>query len=98
MGMSKMAPRSKPEFCVITIGMSGAELGEVVSSIRPRVHEGAKGNWFGGNVGEDVNRMSGNNIGKVGDHGNAVPGVGSLVGRSVNGWGGKRKSRGSFRT
>jgi hypothetical protein len=97
MGMSKMAPRSKPEFCVIAIGMSGVELSEAMSSIWPRAHEGAKGNWFGGNAGEDVKGMSRNNVREVGDHGNAVPGVGSLVGRSVNGWGSKRKSRGSFR-
>jgi hypothetical protein len=76
----------------------GAELDEVVGSIQPGVHEGAKGNGFGGNAGEDVKGMSGDNVREVRDYGNAVPGIGSLVGRGVNGWGRVRKSRGRVRT
>jgi hypothetical protein len=42
--------------------------------------------------------MSGDNVRKVRDYGNAVPGVRSLIGRSVNRWCGMRKSRGRVRT
>jgi hypothetical protein len=41
--------------------------------------------------------MSGNDIREVRDYGNAVPGIGSLVGRSVDGQGRVRKSRGRVR-
>ena len=77
--MSKMAPRSKPEFCVIAIGMSGVELSEVMSSIWPGAHKRMKSNGFRGNVGENVKRVSRNNIREVRDHSNAVPGIRSLV-------------------
>jgi hypothetical protein len=65
--------------------MTRAELNELVGSTQPEVHKGAKGNGFGGNAGKDIEGMSGNNIWEVRDHSNAVPGVRSLVGRSVNG-------------
>jgi hypothetical protein len=42
--------------------------------------------------------MSGDNVREVRDYSNAVPSIGSLVGRGVNGWGGMRKSRGRVRT
>jgi len=93
-----MAPRSEPEFCVIAIGMLRVELGKAVSSIRPRAHKGAKGDGFGGNARKDIKRMGGNDVGEVRDHSNAVPGIGGFVGRSVNGRGGMRKSRGRVRT
>ena len=98
MGVSKMTSRSKPELCGVSVSMSRVELSKAVSSIRPRPHKGAKGNGFGGNTGKDIKRVSGNNVREVRDHGNAVPGVRSLIGRSVNRWGGMRKSRGRVRT
>jgi hypothetical protein len=98
MGVSVVAPRSKPELCGVSISASGAELGKAVSSIWPAAHKGAKGNGFRGNVGKDIKGMSGNDVREVRDYGNAVPGVRSLVGRSVNGWCGMRKSRGRVRT
>jgi len=61
-------------------------------------HEGVEGNRLGGNAGKDIKGMSRNNVGKVRDHGNAVPGIRSFVGRGVNGWGRVRKSRGRVRT
>jgi hypothetical protein len=48
-------------------------------------------------MGKDIKGMSGNNVREVRDYSNAVPGVGSLVGRSINGWRGMRKSRGRVR-
>jgi hypothetical protein len=42
--------------------------------------------------------MSGNDVREVRDYSNAVPGIRSLVSRSVDGWGGMRKSRGRVRT
>ena len=57
-----------------------------------------KSKRFGGNAREDIKRVSRNNVREVRDHSNAVPGVGSLVGRGVNGWCGIRKSRGRVRT
>jgi hypothetical protein len=69
-----------------------------MSSIGPTAHKGAKGNWFRGNAGEDINGMSGDNVREVRDYSNAVPGVRSLVGRCVNGWSRVGKSRGRVRT
>jgi hypothetical protein len=98
MSMSKMPSRGKPELCGVSISTPGAEVGKAVSSIWPMAHKGAKGNGFGGNAREDIKRMSGNDVGEVRDHSNAVPGVGSLMGRGVNRWCGMRKSRGRVRT
>jgi len=96
--MSEVASRGKPELCGIPVSASRAELGKAVSSIWPAVHKGAKGNGFGDNAREDIKGMSGNNVGEVRDHGNAVLGVRSLIGRGVNGWCSMRKSRGRVRT
>ena len=93
-----MTARSKPELCGVSISTSWVELSKVMSSIWPRVHKRAKGNRFGGNTGKDIKRVSGDNVREVRDHGNAVPGIGSLIGRGVNGWGRVRKSRGRVRT
>jgi hypothetical protein len=98
MSMSEMALRGKPELCGVSISASGLELGEAVSSIWLAAHERAKGNGFRGNAGEDVKGMSGDNVREVRDYSNAVPGIRSLVGRGVNGWGRMRKSRGRVRT
>jgi hypothetical protein len=74
------------------------ELSEAMSSVWPGAHKGANSNRFRGNVGKDIKGMSRDNVREVRDYGNAVPGIGSLVGRSVNGWGRVRKSRGRVRT
>ena len=96
--MSEMASRGKPEFHGILVSVLRAELSKVVSSIQPAVHKRAEGNGFRGNTREDIKRMSRNNVREVRDHGDAVPGVGSLIGRGVNGWCSMRKSRGRVRT
>ena len=97
MSVSKMPSRGRPELCGVSISALGMEVGKTVSSIWPTVHKGAKGNGFRGNARKDIEGMSGDDIGKVRDYGNAVPGVGSLIGRGVNGWCGMRKSRGMVR-
>ena len=61
-------------------------------------HKGAKGNGFRGNMREDIKGVSGDDVGEVRDHSDAVPGIGSLVGRGVNRQGRVRKSRGRVRT
>ena len=96
--MSEMASRGKPEFHGILISALRAELGKAVSSIWPAAHKRAEGNGFRGNMREDIKRMSRNNVREVRDHGDAVPGVGSLIGRGVNGRCSMRKSRGRIRT
>jgi hypothetical protein len=96
--MSEMAPRGKPKLCEVSVSVSRAELSKPVGSIWPGTHKGAEGNGFRGNAGKDIKGMSRNNIREVGDYGNAVPGIGSLIGRSVNGQHGMRKSRGRVRT
>jgi hypothetical protein len=98
MGVSKMAPRGEEEFHIVSIGASRMELCEAMGSIWPGAHEGAKGNGFGGNAREDIKGMSGDNVREVRDYSNAVPGIGSLIGRGVNGRGRVRKSRGRVRT
>jgi len=95
--MSKMATRGDPGLSRVTISSSGVELGKAMSSIQPRLHKGAKGNRFGGNVGENIKGMSWNSIGEVRDYSNAVPGIRGIVGRCVSRWGSVRKSRGRFR-
>jgi hypothetical protein len=74
------------------------EVGKAVSSVWPAAHKGMKGNGFGGNAREDIKGVSGDDVGELRDHGDAVPGIGSLVGRGVNGRGRVRKSRGRVRT
>jgi len=96
--MSEMALRGKPKLYGVSISVSRAELSKAVSSVRPGAHKGAKGNRFRGNARKDIKRMSGNNIREVGDYSNAVSGIGSLVGRSINERRGMRKSRGRVRT
>jgi hypothetical protein len=98
MGMSEMAPRGEEELCVISVSASRMELSKAVGSIWPTAHEGAKGNGFRGNTGEDIKEVSGDNVREVRDYGNAVPGIGSLIDRGVNGRGRVRKSRGRVRT
>jgi hypothetical protein len=96
--MSEMASRGEEELCVVSISTSRTELGKAMGSIWPAAHEGMKGNRFGGNAGEDIKGMSGDDVREVRDYSNAVPGIRSLVGRGVNGWGRVRKSRGRVRT
>jgi len=95
--MSEVAVRGEEELCVVSVSASRVELSKVVGSIWPMAHEGAKGDGFGGNVGKDIKGVSGDNVGEVRDYGNAVPGIGGLIGRGVNGWGRVRKSRGRVR-
>ena len=97
-GMSEVALRGKPELCGVSVSSSRAEFSKVMSSVRPGAHKRAKGNRFRGNMGKDIKGMSGDNVGEVGDYGNAVPGIGGLVGRSVSRRRGMRKSRGRVRT
>jgi len=98
MGVSKVPSWGEKEFCIVTISSSGNELGKAMSSIRPTAHEGAESNRFGGNMGEDIKGVSGNNVGEVRDNGDAVSGIRSFIGGSVVGWSRVRKSRGKVRT
>ena len=98
MGVSKVPSRGKPELRGVSISATGAELGKAMSSIGPTAHKGAKGNWFRGNTWKDIKGMSWDDVREVRDYSNAVPGIRSLIRRSVNGWGRMRKSRGRVRT
>jgi hypothetical protein len=64
-GVSEMAPRGEEELCVVTVSVLRMELSKAVGSIRPMAHEGAKGNGFGGNAGEDIKGVSRNNVREV---------------------------------
>jgi hypothetical protein len=77
--MSKVALRSKPQFHRIPVCMSRVELGEMMRSIWPGAHKRVKGNRFRGNVGENLKRVSRNDLREVGDYSNAVPSIGSIV-------------------
>jgi len=96
--MSEVASRGKPKLCGVSISASRVELSKAVSSVQPGVHKRMKGNRFRSNVGKVIKGMSGDNVREVRDYGNAVPGIRSLVGRSVNRWRSMRKSRGRVRT
>jgi hypothetical protein len=98
MGMSEVASRGKLEFCGVSISTLRVELSKAVSSIWPGAHKRMKGSGFRGNTRKDIKGISRNNVREVGDCGNAVPGIGSLIGRGVNGWCSMRKSRGRVRT
>jgi len=93
-----MPSRGEPKLCGISVSASGTERGEAMSSVWPTAHKGAEGDGFRGNTRKDIKGVSGNGIGEVRDYGNAVPGIGGLIGRGVNGWGRVRKSRGRVRT
>ena len=97
MSVSKVALRSEPEFCEVSISMSRAELGEAMGSIRPGMHKGMHCQGFRSDVGKDIKGMGGDDVREVRDYSNAVPGVRSLVGGRVNGQGRMRKSRGRVR-
>jgi hypothetical protein len=77
--MSKMGPRGDPEFYRVSVSASGTELSKVVRGIGPGTHEGTHSYGFRSNAGEDIKGMSRDNIRKVRDHSNAVPGIRSLV-------------------
>jgi hypothetical protein len=97
-GVSEVAARGEEELCVVSVSASRTELSKVVGSIWPTAHEGAKGDGFGGNARKDIKGMGGDDVRKIRDYGNAVPGIGSLIGRGVDGQGRVRKSRGRVRT
>ena len=97
MGVSKVALRGKPKLCEVSVSASRAELSKVVSSVQLGAHKRAEGNGFRGDTGKDIKGMSRDNVREVRVYGNAVPGIGSLIGRSVNRRCGMRKSRGRVR-
>ena len=97
-GISEVARRGKPKLCGVSISVLGMEVSKVVSSIWLAAHKGAKGNGFGGYMGKDIKGMCRNDLREVRDYSNAVPGIGSLVGRGVNGRCSMRKRRGRVRT
>jgi hypothetical protein len=96
--MSKVPSRGKLELCGVSVTASRMELSKAVSSVRPAAHKGADSNGFRGNMGKDIKGMGRDDVRKVRDYSNAVPGIGSLVRRGVNGRSGMRKSRGRVRT
>ena len=97
-GVSEVATRGEEELGVVSVSASRTELSKAVGSVWPGAHKGAKGNRFRGNAGKNIKGVSRNNVREVRDHGNAVPGIGSLVGGCIDGWGRVRKSRGRVRT
>jgi hypothetical protein len=97
MGVSLVGPGCKPELSRVPISMIGVEFSEAVRGIRPRAHQGTKPKRLRGKVRKDIKGVSGNSVGEVQDHSNAVPGIRSLVGRCVSRWSSKRKSRGRIR-
>jgi hypothetical protein len=92
--MSEVASRGNPKLCRVSVSALRAELSKAVGSVWPGVYKRAEGNGFRGNAGEDIKGVSRDNIREVRDYSNAVPGIGSLIGRGVNGWHSMRKSRG----
>jgi hypothetical protein len=74
------------------------ELSKAMSSVWLTAHKGTDGDGFRGNMGKDIKRVSRDDVRKVRDYGNAVPGIGGLVRGSVNRRSGMRKSRGRVRT
>ena len=88
----------KLELYRIVVSPIGAEVRKVVSRVRPRVQERLEAEGFWSKARENVKRMSGNGIWEVGDGGEAVPHIGSLIRGCVGRQGGMRKSRGRIRT
>ena len=98
MTVSEVGPRGDPEFSRVFVRTLGTELSKAVRGIGPRTHEGLHSYRLRSNTGKDVKGMGRENIREVRDYSNAVPHIRSLVGRSVSGWRGMRKSRGGIRT
>ena len=96
--MSEVPSRGKPELCEVSISALRMGLGKAMGSVWPTAHKRTDGDRFRGNAGEDIKGISGDNVRKVRDYGNAVPGTGSLIRGSVNRWSRMRKSRGRVRT
>ena len=80
-----MAARGEVELPELPVSTPGVELGEAMSSIRPRTHKGAKRKGFRGKAWKDIKGVSGNNVREVRGYSNAVPGIRSLVGRAMDG-------------
>jgi len=89
--------RGKLELRRVSISVPGAEDSKAMSSVWPAAHKGLESNGFRGNAEKDIKGVSRDDIREVRDYSNAVPGIGSLISRSVDGWGGMRKSRGRVR-
>ena len=96
--MSKVTSRSEPKLCGISISTSRAELSKAMSGVWPGAHKGAKGNRSGGDVGENVKRVSGNNVREVRDYSNTVPSIKGIIRGCVGRGSTVRKSRGRVRT
>jgi hypothetical protein len=96
--MSEVALRGEPKLRKVSVSTLGVELSETMGSIRPRAHKGVKGEGFGGNTGENVKRVGGDNVGEVRDYSNAVLSIRSLVRGCISRRSGVRKSRGRIRT
>ena len=93
-----MTARGEVELPELPVSTSRTELGKTMSSVRPGAHKGAKRKGFRGKAWKDIKGVSGNKVREVRGYSDAVPTVGSLIGRGMNGRGRARKSRGRFRT
>jgi hypothetical protein len=98
MAVSKVASRSEPKLCGISVGTSRAKLSKAMGGIGPRMHKGTHSHGFRSDTGKDIKGMGRDNVREVRDYSNAVPGIRSIVGRHINGQASVRKSRGRVRT
>jgi hypothetical protein len=97
-GMSKVRASCEPKLYIVIIYAVGAKLGKAVGNIRGRAHQGADGERFRLKAEEVIKEMGRNNVGELGDHSNAVPGVNRVKEGIRIGQERGRKSRGRFRT
>jgi hypothetical protein len=74
----------KVELCRIVVYAIRSEIREVVGRIGLRVKEWLETKGFRGEIRENIKEVSGNNVGKVRDKGEAILHIGGLRGGHVN--------------
>jgi hypothetical protein len=84
-GIGLVRARYRLELYKITISMKGMELSKAMRSVWPRMYKRVKRERLGGNTGEDIKRVSRNNVREARDYSDAVLGIGGLKEGSIIG-------------
>jgi hypothetical protein len=96
--VSEVRARRRPKPHYVIISAVGTEVLKAVRGVRRGSHKRANREGLRFDMGEDIKGMGRDDVGKGGDYGDAVPGIGGFKERVRIGRGRGRKSRGRFRT
>ena len=71
------------ELPIVSIGPVWTEVGKAVTIVRPRTHKAFSAERFWGNMWKNIKRVSGNNIGELGNNSRGrwgrIPGIRSRI-------------------